>query len=503
MSSGPSHPLDVRFHQGTLQLKRFDRSTIDRLIAESIPILWDDRQRLWVCDAMHASRIRSRLAQWGFVFAEPSLTPRTANAEHGGQPVLWAVNESDQSVSLPPSRLPPLRPDQQNAIDHFIRGGSQGIIVMPTGTGKTVVALSLLARWRCSTLIVVPVRDLMYQWHELLRRNLSVDAGLIGDGVHRVSPISVTTYDSAAIHMPRIGNRFQMVIFDEVHHLAGDWRCDAARMSAASIRLGLTATLPGEPEKIERLIQLLGPVVYQQSIEQASGKTLAPYTVRRIAVPMTEAEDAAYRRYGKTIQEFVRERRGQDPQFQWDHIYSLVADPSLDPAIAAMAAAAMQAFRAKRKIEEQATSKFRVLEDLFRLHAGEPVLVFTGSNVMARQISTRFLIPCLLSHCAKRERQDLLAGFADGRYPVLVANRVLDEGVDLPQVKTAIVLGGLSSTRQATQRLGRVLRKSPSGQAAVLYEIVTDGSNEVQRSRDRRRTAAYQSKRPAAGGEQP
>ena len=88
-----------------------------------------------------------------------------------------------------------------------------------------------------------------------------------------------------------------------------------------------------------------------------------------------------------------------------------------------------------------------------------------------------------------------LEGFAEGRYPVLVANRVLDEGVDLPAVKTAIVLGGLSSQRQAIQRLGRVLRKGSGRRRATLYEIVVDDTREVTRSRDRRRNEAFRAKR--------
>jgi superfamily II DNA or RNA helicase len=237
---------------------------------------------------------------------------------------------------------------------------------------------------------------------------------------------------------------------------------------------------------------LVGETLYQQSIDEASGKTLANYSIRRIAVRMDESETQAYRSYGKTIQQFVTQCREENPTFQWEETYKLVADAKSNPERAMAAGAALKAFRAKRKIEEQTRAKFRVLEDLFRLHAGSPVLVFTGSNVMARQISLRFLVPCLLSHCAKRERQDLLDGFSSGRYPVLVANRVLDEGVDLPMVKVAIVIGGMASTRQAIQRLGRVLRRSPSGEAAQLYEIVTDDSNEVKRSRDRRRNTAYQ-----------
>ena len=109
---------------------------------------------------------------------------------------------------------------------------------------------------------------------------------------------------------------------------------------------------------------------------------------------------------------------------------------------------------------------------------------------MARDVSTRFLIPCLLSHCRKRERQEILEGLRAGRYPALVANRVLDEGVDLPEVNVAIVIGGGSGTRQAVQRLGRVLRKNAFGRAC-FYEIVTAGTRDEQRSRDRRRDDAF------------
>jgi superfamily II DNA or RNA helicase len=306
-----------------------------------------------------------------------------------------------------------------------------------------------------------------------------------------VSPISVTTYDSAAIHMHRIGDQFEFVIFDEVHHLAGAWRSDSARMSTAAMRLGLTATLPSDPLRMATLHELIGPTVYQQSIAGAAGKTLAEYNIRRMTVEMNPKEQTIYRDCSNQIQSFVREQKELDSSFRWEDIYQLTAAADEDPDRATKATSTLRAFRMKHKIEEQTEAKMRVLEDLFRLHAGEPVIVFVGSNVMARSISLRFMIPCLLSHCAKKERRELLTGFAEGRYPVLVANRVLDEGVDLPEVKTAIVLGGMASQRQAIQRLGRVLRRSKSGQAATLYEVVTENTKEVQRSRDRRRNETY------------
>ncbi len=135
-----------------------------------------------------------------------------------------------------------------------------------------------------------------------------------------------------------------------------------------------------------------------------------------------------------------------------------------------------------------------MLEDIFRLHAGEPCIVFAGSNAMARDVSQRFLIPCLLNHCGKRERLEILEGLENGTYPAIVANQVLDEGVDLPEVKVAVVIGGTASSRQAKQRLGRLLRKRGRNWA-MLYEVVCADTNEENRSRQRRRSDAFQGNR--------
>src|SRR5439155_7893820 len=120
----------------------------------------------------------------------------------------------------------------------------------------------------------------------------------------------------------------------------------------------------------------------------------------------------------------------------------------------------------------------------------EREIAFAGSSAMAVDGSRRFLVPTILSHTRKHERRTVLEGCAAGRLPVLVANRVLDEGVDLPEAKVAVVIGGMASTRQAKQRLGRVLRRSGDARA-TLYEIVCAGTNDEERSRKRRRSDAY------------
>lgn len=388
-------------------------------------------------------------------------------------------------VSWGPIHLPPLRAEQQQAVEAWMRS-SGGVIVMPTGTGKTEVALAIMQRMSISTLVVAPVRDLMYQWHQRILRGLGWDAGIIGDGRHQPRDISVTTYDSAAIHMDKLGNRFGLLIFDECHHLPGRFYREAARMSAAPLRLGLTATLERADGAHVLLEELIGPVVHRLSLAETT--SLTEYEIKRIPVRLSDDEQHRYDRLSRRIRAYMAERRKGQPSFSFE---DLCADAGTDPG----ARAAQRAFWEKKSIEDRAEAKLAVLEDLFRLHAGERVIVFAGSNVMAREVSARFLIPTILSHSRKRERLEVLEGFREGRYRALVANQVLDEGVDVPAAKVAVVIGGLASTRQATQRLGRILRKS-GPQRAVLYEVVCEETGEVERSRKRRRTDAYKRARP-------
>ena len=182
-----------------------------------------------------------------------------------------------------------------------------------------------------------------------------------------------------------------------------------------------------------------------------------------------------------------RKAQGLEGPYTWE---DLCAEAGEDAA----ARRVLRAYYFKKSIEDRAGEKLRVLEDLFRLHSGQRVMVFTASNAMAMDISRRFLIPTLLSHSRKAERRRVLEGFAEGEFPALVANQVLDEGVDIPQAKVAVVVGGQASTRQAQQRLGRILRKTGSARA-VLYEVVCQDTNEEERSRDRRRSEAYRGMR--------
>ena len=451
----------LEYDQGTLILRGWSKKSLENVL-EFNPFHSDPRSNCLRCDAIYYANVASQLGKKAWNFRD------SANVS---SKIQWRKSE----IHNP-------RPEQQAAMDAWA-ANKRGVIVMPTGTGKTEVALHLMASNACSTLVVAPVRDLMYQWHRRILAAFDFDAGIIGDNTFNNRPISVTTYDSAAIHMAKLGNQFEFIIFDECHHLPGDFRREAALMSIAPLRLGLTATPERSDGRHQDINHLIGPIIYDLSIEKVRGKTLADFEIVRIPVSLSTAEQIRYNDSSFIVRQHMYERRKTDPKFSWQ---DLCGEVGRDP----QARRALVAYRQKQAIEDRAEEKLRVLEDLFRLHAGTPIIVFAGSNAMARDISVRFLLPCLLNHCGKKERLDILEGLQDGRYPAIVANQVLDEGVDVPAVKVAVVVGGTASTKQAKQRLGRILRRSGNARA-TLYEVVCEDTNETRKSRSRRKSDAY------------
>ena len=457
-------PIYLRFDRGTLSLAGVSRGHLSDISGPSV-WAWDNRVGALRCDAIHYAAVRKALT------------------DQLGQSVFDEVPRP-HCVSLPKVKLPRLRDKQIEALEAWSKSGCRGQVIMPTGTGKTEVALAAMARTKTASLIVAPVRDLMYQWHRRILAAFEYDAGIVGDGLSDIKPITVTTYDSAYIHMARMGAGFGLLIFDEEHHLPGKCRREAAILSTAAMRLGLTATAERSDGLHKDLDWLIGPVVYRMPFREAEGSALANFDLVRIPVALNEHEQATYNQCSRVIRHFITSRRKELGGYTWQ---DLCKESGEDP----HARNAQKAYYLKQSVENRAAEKLRVLEDIFRLHKGQQILVFTGSNLMAIEVSKRFLVPTILSHTRKRERLAVLESFAKGVFPVLVANRVLDEGVDVPEAKVAVVIGGQGSTRQAKQRLGRVLRKTGNIRA-TLYEVVCEDTNEVQRSRKRRRSDAYE-----------
>jgi superfamily II DNA or RNA helicase len=123
------------------------------------------------------------------------------------------------------------------------------------------------------------------------------------------------------------------------------------------------------------------------------------------------------------------------------------------------------------KIVNSCQGKFAALEHLLHEYNNERILIFTESNSVAYAIAHKYLIPVISHETGVAERKHILDSFQSGHYSAIVTSKVLNEGVDVPEAKVAIVLGGSSSKREYIQRLGRILRKKEPLQA-VLVEVL-------------------------------
>ena len=383
-------------------------------------------------------------------------------------------------------------PYQQEAVDAWWQTGGRGIVVLPTGAGKTFVALMCMARVQRSTLVVVPTIDLMQQWYGVISSQFDTEVGLIGGGYYDVEHVSVSTYDSAYLHMERFGHRFGLVVFDECHHLPGPSYLMTADLSLAPYRLGLTATLEREDGAEHLLRDAIGDTAYRQEIRSLSGEYLSGYETIKISVRLSPEERTEYQEARNIYRAFLDSQRiALSGPGGW--VRFLAATSRSEEG-----RRAFTAYRTQKTIAQGSQAKLRVLERLIRQHRRDRMLIFTSDNESVYRISRRFLVPAITHQTKVKERQDILAAFNTGRYPFLVTSRVLNEGVDVPEANIAVVLSGTGSVREHVQRLGRILRRV-EGKHALLYELVAEQTGEEYASSRRRQHSAY--RKPSPGEE--
>jgi superfamily II DNA or RNA helicase len=376
------------------------------------------------------------------------------------------------------------RPYQSEALQAWKKAQGRGVVVLPTGAGKTQVALMAIDDRKRSTLVIAPTLDLVRQWHGVLSEAFGVPIGVIGGGDYDVQPITVSTYDSAYIHMERLGSRFGLLVFDECHHLPGASYALAARLSLAPFRLGLTATPERTDGKDADLTSLVGPIVYHKDIVELSGDYLAEYDTVRATVELSASERLEYDEARASYVGFIRDQGiSMGRPDGWSQ-FIIRASRSEE------GRKAMAAYQRQRELAFTAPAKLDYLQRLLFKHRNDRTLIFTQDNATCYQVSRTFLVPAITHHSKVKERTDLLTKFANGHYGVLVTSKVLNEGVDIPSANVAIILSGSGSVREHVQRLGRILRKSPE-KRALLYELVTGGTSESRTSERRRDHVAY------------
>ncbi len=424
--------------------------------------MWDNRTRQWRAPAG--------------AYRNTVLELRASETEHADRAANFTRLPLESRIALEP------RPYQREALGAWWKAGLRGVVALPTGAGKTAVAVQAMSRAGRSTLVVVPTLALLKQWYSVLSDAFgdSVQVGLLGGGYHEITPITVTTYDSAYIHAERYGDRFALVVYDEVHHLPAEKYAVIPRMLLAPYSLGLSAT-PERPDGGHELLpELVGGICYRRSPEDLAGTYLAPYELVRIPIELTVHERFEYAQAEAVYKDFLHKHRlsMRSPE-DWQR-FILVAATSHSGGREALLAA-----RRRREIQAGAMRKGVTLENLLRQHWDDKCIIFTKSVEEVYALSRRFLVPGLTYETPAMERKEILDRFREGRYRAIIASDVLNEGVDVPDANVAVILAGSASHREYVQRLGRILRPK-DGKRATLYELVTSGTGEESSSRRRR-----------------
>jgi superfamily II DNA or RNA helicase len=461
----------ARFDGGTLVLDQVRQS-----VETPAPFIW--HQGKWRCRAVDYRLVRN----WLYEQKIRNQIPR------------W------KTVSVQLQENWELHAYQTEALNAWTAAERWGSVVLPTGAGKTVLALRAIEQTGVSTLVVVPTIDLLHQWYARLENAFKTTIGAWYSLEKEIHPITVTTYPSAWAQAETLGNQFKLLIFDEIHHLpAPSWH-EIALMNAAPYRLGLTATYPhkdnfhspytkAKPSTNEQLQlfkpmnptdpvallnELVGPVIYRKQIDELSGEQLAEYRTQRIRVDLYEDEKIAYEAAYATFIGYKHQARLQETHgSRWWH------------ELTRRSASDAQARRAKvaeltwKDIIQQAQGKLDIVDQLLREHRHQPMLIFTAHNHFAYRIARQHLIPVITHQTKVAERKAILEHFCQGIYRAIVTTKVLNEGIDVPAAKVAVILGGSASDREYVQRLGRILRKQGNAEA-ILYEVIVRNTADEQ-----------------------
>lgn len=410
------------------------------------------------------------------------LADVVATAERAGDAVAGDPRASWQVARREVATLA-LRPYQQQALASWTAFGRRGIVVLPTGAGKTRVAVAALFETGLPAAILCPTRALASAWLAELEQHLSEPVGLVGDGERRIERVTVLTFESAFRHMDVLGDRFGLLVVDETHHFGSGARIEALEACAAIARLGLTATAP-EPgsEHAQRLDNLVGPIVYELGYRDLVGKHLAPLTVVRLPVRLEPDEREAYegltRAFGELRRTFMRSYPGAD-----------VATLMRGLGRSAEGARALASHARAMELASFPRAKRALVRALLERHREDRTIVFTAFAENAYDVASDNLVPVIAGETRAPERREILARFCEGKLRAVASARVLNEGIDVPEARVAIIVAGALGAREHVQRIGRVLRPAPNKQALV-YELYTTQTADARRASARTRHAA-------------
>ncbi|TDD89521.1 DEAD/DEAH box helicase [Actinomadura darangshiensis] len=396
-----------------------------------------------------------------------------------------------------------LRDYQKEAITKWLQAGARGIFQMATGTGKTITALAALdqigrqLRTRGSslvTVIVVPLLDLVEQWSQELNRFGIVPVKC------RDSVATWWTQARNAIADPRSGrsvtlvvtnktfgsDAFQdvlsfvenelLIIADEVHHLGSEHN-RTGLPAFASWRLALSATPERwfDDEGTEALRNYFGKILISLGLKDAIELgALTRYRYRPVLVPLTDEETAYYTVLTSKIGALFGQVKGAKGKARIEADAQLGQLLNKRANVLGHAEGKIAALR--KEIGKRREQPFQLIycAEGGRPQEDDPVggerQVDQALDLLGNLLGMR--VHSYTSRESKQERRELLEAFGVGDLDALVSMRCLDEGVDLPDARTAYMLASSSNPRQFIQRRGRILRRARGKTEAEVIDFI-------------------------------
>lgn len=340
-----------------------------------------------------------------------------------------------------------LRKYQRESVDAFWAGGRNtggcGVVVLPCGAGKTVVAIGALAACKTHTLILTTNTVALRQWKNEILDKTTIDPDDIGEysgDIKEVKPVTLATYqvltyrktkDSPFEHFKIFDQgQWGLVIYDEVHLLPAPVFRATASIQARR-RLGLTATLVREDAREDDVFSLIGPKKYD--------------------VPWKVLEKQGW--IAQALCTEVRVRLTEDERYRY-----AVADK-----------------RTKFRIASTNPIKVSICKQLIEKHKDDNVLVIGQFLDQLKVLSKTFGAEIITGRTPVKERERLYKAFRVGEVKLLIVSKVANFAIDLPDANIAIQVSGTFGSRQEeAQRLGRILRpKSDSSVVARFYSLVS------------------------------
>ena len=358
-----------------------------------------------------------------------------------------------------------IRDYQKESVDAFLSSGGYGTIVLPCGSGKTIVGIETAITLKTNTLILCPNVSSVHQWIRELLDKTTLTPDQIGEysgETKTIKPVTVCTYQVLTYRTKSLDkeetepvyphfsifseNNWGLVIYDEVHMLpAPVFRITAELQSI--YRLGLTATLIREDGREDEVFSLVGP--------------------KRFDTPWAEL----------TQKGFIAKAYCHEVRIPLPHTLEL--EYALAPK------------KEKYRIASQNPLKIKVAEAILKKHEGESILIIGQYLEQLQVFRDHFGYPIITGTTSNKKRDELYDKFRSGEEKVMIVSKVANFAVDLPDASVAIEISGSFGSRQEeAQRLGRILR--PKARDSHFYTIVTEYSQEEEFASNRQKFLSEQ-----------